>query len=180
MYLSPFFCYPPLFNAPPMFFGGFPSDNDLIIQNSSSGTPVPGPKGEPGPPGPQGEPGPPGPQGDQGPQGPEGECVNSCTVAAKLITDSYKCVETDCYIGVLNKAPAVVSLIENPKPGKFLTIKAQQKLGNNKIFVVPADSDLQQGVTIDGKEEIVLQSPYESLTVLFSNNRWNIIAQSQV
>jgi len=168
MYLSP------LFIPPPIFFGTLPSDNDLIIHNSTVGPP--GPQGVAGPQGPQGEPG---PQGVAGPQGEPG--VSNCRlVNTKLVEDNYHCTADDCFIAVKNKTTVFIALTENPQEGKVLIIKAQQKLGNNKVFVVPADSDLQQGVTIDGKKEIVLQSPYESLTVLFSNNRWNIIAQPQV
>jgi hypothetical protein len=159
--------------VPPLFFGTIPTDNDLIIHNSSS---------PPGPPGPPGVAGPQGPQGEPGPQGPQGEpgVSNCCIVNTKLVEDSYHCTADDCFIAAKNKTTVFISLTENPQEGKVLIIKAQQKLGNNKVFIVPAQSDLDEDVTIDGKQEIVLQSPYESITVIFSNNSWNIVAQSQV
>lgn len=132
----------------------------------------PGPQGPPGSHGQQGEPGPQGPQGEPGPPGPESQC--GCTVATKIITTSYKVTNDDCYIGVLNKEKIEIILPPDPKPGKVLIIKAQQKLGNNKIFIVPSN-----GEKIDSGDELVLQSPYESVTLIF-NDSWHITGQSQV
>lgn len=180
MYQNQYFFPPPwFFSAPPPVFlpQSSGSDNDVIINNS-------GGSGEPGPPGPQGEPGPPGPpgpqgiKGDQGPQGepgppgPESKC--SCTVSTKIITTNYQATNEDCYIGVLNKEKIEIILPPNPPIGKVLIIKAQQKLGNNKIFIVPGNSE-----KIDSGDELVLQSPYESVTLIF-NDSWHITGQSQV
>lgn len=201
MYQAPFLFPPPWFFIPPPITvpATGMQDNDVIINQQSSVPGPPGPQGEPGPPGPQGEPGPTGPQGEHGkkgsagppgpkgpqgepgPQGPPGVCkdCNTCKIAAKTVTDSYKCTQNDCYIGINNKAPAIIELPAQPDTGKILYIKAQQKLGNNKVIIIPSEADKELGVTIDGKEEIVFQSPYESIILVFNNN-WNIVAQSQV
>ena len=167
--------FPYLYNQPQFPWWCWPStDNDVIINHSAGA--IPGP---PGPPGPPGEPGPPGPQGEPGPPGPAIKCSSCCVASVKTISDNYKCSQDDCYIGVVNKNILFIELPPQPSTGKQITIKAQQKLGNNKIFVKPDDADHQLGVTIDGKSEIVLQSPYESITIVFNNN-WYIVAQSQV
>ena len=178
---------------PPVFVPqlGSTSDNDVIINTGGNGEPgppgppgpqgesgLPGSQGEQGPPGPQGEQGPPGPQGEQGPPGPPGPPgpgCDTCLVNAVTIKDTYYIQPDDCYIGVINEKPIEVYLPQNPPIGKLLTIKAQQKqIGNKKIFIVT-----QNGEKIDGGDEVVLQSPYESITLIF-NDRWYITAQSQV
>lgn len=206
MYQNQYYFPPPWYFAPPpLVMPQAASDNDVIINNTGGqqgppGPPGPigpqgpqgvagpqgqmGPQGNPGPqgpPGPQGEPGvqgPPGPQGEQGPAGPPGpsgpaaEC--SCTVSTKIITTNYQATNSDCYIGVQNKEKVEIILPSNPPIGKVLIIKAQNKLGNNKIFIVPANSE-----KIDDGDELVLQSPYESVTLIFNDN-WHITGQSQV
>ena len=185
------------------------SDNDVIINtggNGEQGPPGPqgpqgvegppgpqgvqgpmgaqGPQGEPGPSGSQGEPGPPGTQGEQGvpgPQGVQGEpgppgpSGTMCVLNTKIITESYKVESDDCYIGVLNEKSIEIYLPPNPPIGKLLIIKAQQKqIGNKKIYIVT-----QNGEKIDDGDEIVLQSPYESVTLVFNDN-WHITGQAQV
>ena len=171
-------------------------DSTIIIDNDNDqpGPPgPPGPPGEPGPPGPQGEPGPPGadgipgppgadgipgiqgPQGEPGPPGPPGPSSGLCVLNAKVITDTYYVQPDDCYIGVLNKESIEIYLPENPPIGKLLIIKAQQKqIGNKKIYIVSQNSE-----KIDDGDEIILQSPYESVTLVF-NDSWHITGQAQV
>jgi hypothetical protein len=189
MYQNQYFLPPPwIIHQPPIFIPQPASDNDVIINSGGSGEQGPpgpigpqGPQGNAGPQGPmgpQGSVGPPGPAGAQGepgpagPAGPSGSC--SCQVAAKIITTDYKVTNDDCYIGVLNKEKIEVVLPENPPIGKVLIIKAQQKLGNNKIFIITPN-----GEKIDEGDELVLQSPYESVTLIF-NDSWHITGQSQV
>lgn len=141
-----------------------------------------GPQGDTGiegPPGPQGEQGVEGPQGpqgvagQQGPAGPSG--TMSCILPAKVITESYYIQPDDCYIGVLNTQSIEIYLPQNPPLGKMLIIKAQQKqIGNKKIYIVT-----QNGDKIDDGDEVVLQSPYESITLIF-NDSWHITGQAQV
>jgi hypothetical protein len=143
------------------------------------GNPGPmGPAGEQGltgPPGPAGQPGLPGQPGAQGQPGPAGTCTNSCILNTKIIKESYKIQPDDCYIGVVNEKSIEIYLPENPPKGKMLIIKAQQKqIGNKKIYIVT-----QNGDKIDDGDEIVLQSPYESITLIF-NDSWHITAQAQV
>lgn len=183
MYQQQYFFPPPfLFLTPPPVFNTQQpqtiSDNDVIINQAGEPGPPgpPGPQGEPGPPGPQGESGLPGiqgPAGPQGPQGPTGEC--SCTLNTVTVTDTYYIEPNDCYIGVLNKESIEIFLPANPPLGKMLIIKAQQKqLGNKKIYIVA-----QNGSNIDDQVQYVLQSPFESITLVF-NDTWHITGKSQV
>jgi hypothetical protein len=141
-----------------------------------------GPQGDTGiqgPPGPQGEQGvegPQGPQGVAGPAGPPGPSgTMSCILPAKVIQESYYVQPDDCYIGVLNEKSIEIYLPKNPPKGKMLIIKAQQKqIGNKKIYIVT-----QNGDKIDDGDEVVLQSPYESITLIF-NDSWHITGQAQV
>jgi len=141
-----------------------------------------GPQGDTGiqgPPGLQGEQGvegPQGPQGVAGPQGPAGPSgTMSCILPAKVISESYHVQPDDCYIGVLNEKSIEIYLPQNPPLGKMLIIKAQQKqIGNKKIYIVT-----QNGDKIDDGDEVVLQSPYESITLIF-NDSWHITGQAQV
>ncbi len=189
MYQNQYFLPPWYFTPPPPILPAThgTQDNDVII-NNGSGQPGPqGPQGIQGPPGPAGAQGPTGAQGPKGetgshgaqgeqgppgPPGPSGDC--SCTVSTKIITANYQVTNEDCYIGVLNKEKITITLPTNPPIGKVFIIKAQQKLGNNKIFIVTPNSE-----KIDDGDELVLQSPYESVTLIF-NDSWHITGQSQV
>lgn len=113
--------------------------------------------------------------GSSGPVGPPGPSGNSCILPAKVITESYHIQPDDCYIGVLNTQSIEIYLPQNPPLGKMLIIKAQQKqIGNKKIYIVT-----QNGDKIDDGDEVVLQSPYESITLIF-NDSWHITGQAQV
>lgn len=119
-----------------------------------------------------------GTQGIQGIQGPSGgtqPVTNSCILPAKVISENYHIQPDDCYIGVLNQKSIEIYLPQNPPLGKMLIIKAQQKqIGNKKIYIVT-----QNGDKIDDGDEVVLQSPYESITLIF-NDSWHITGQAQV
>jgi len=119
-----------------------------------------------------------GTQGIQGTQGPSGgiqPVTAGCVLPAKVISESYHIQSDDCYIGVLNEKSIEIYLPENPPKGKMLIIKAQQKqIGNKKIYIVT-----QNGDKIDDGDEIILQSPYESITLIF-NDSWHITGQAQV
>ena len=109
-----------------------------------------------------------GTQGIQGPSGGQQPVAASCILPAKVITESYHIQPEDCYIGVLNTKSIEIYLPQNPPKGKMLIIKAQQKqIGNKKIYIVT-----QNGDKIDDGDEIVLQSPYESITLIF-NDSWH-------
>ena len=116
-----------------------------------------------------------GTQGIQGPSGGQQPVTNSCILPAKVISETYHIQPEDCYIGVLNTKSIEIYLPQNPPIGKMLIIKAQQKqIGNKKIYIVT-----QNGDKIDDGDEIVLQSPYESVTLIF-NDSWHITGQAQV
>ena len=183
MYQTQYFLPPPWFFAPPpvQYVPSRPtiSDNDVIINNGGTG--IQGAQGEPGLQGAQGEPGlqgaqgEPGLQGAQGPQGPTGTVTTNCILKTKIIYDTYYVQPDDCYIGVLNEKQIDIILPENPEIGRMLIIKAQQKqIGNKKIYIIT-----QNGDKIDEGDEIVLQSPYESVTLIF-NDSWHITGQAQV
>ena len=117
-------------------------------------------------------------QGIQGIQGSNGgiqPLASCCILPAKVISESYQVQPDDCYIGVLNTQSIEIYLPQNPPLGKMLIIKAQQKqIGNKKIYIVT-----QNGDKIDDGDEVVLQSPYESITLIF-NDSWHITGQAQV
>ncbi len=175
---------------------GMPNFSDPVVINydppSPPGPPGPqGPQGEAGPQGPQGEPGPTGPQGEAGPtgpQGPQGEagptgpqgppgpsspsesCIN-CSDNI-LIEKDYSVTDTDYYIGVKATKPLNVFLPLVPIEGKIYVIKLEMEppVGNRKVTLKG------NGKLIDGKSSVVLENAYESITVLFRTDGWNIIA----
>lgn len=184
MYQTQYFLPPPwFFQAPPQY--SLPpkqsiSDNDLIINTSTGqGPPGPqGPQGVQGPPGPQGVQGPmgaQGPQGDPGPPGPPAPINQACILNTIIVKDTYYVQPDDCYIGVLNEKKIDIILPLKPEKGRMIIIKAQQKqLENKKIYIIT-----QNGDKIDNSDQIVLQSPYESITLIFNDN-WHITGQSEV
>ena len=204
MYQSQYFIPPPWFfqPQPAQYQPVRPSisDNDVIISTGGTGPQGPpgpqgpqgiqgppgltgaqGPQGAQGPigsqgvPGPQGETGPPGPQGETGPPGPPGPSATCCILNTRIIRDTYYIQPDDCYIGVCNEKQIDIILPLNPEKGRMIIIKAQQKqIGNKKIYIVTQNSH-----KIDGGDEIVLQSPYESITLIFNDN-WHITGQTQV
>jgi hypothetical protein len=114
-------------------------------------------------------------QGTQGPSGGSQPLASCCILATKVIQESYHVQPDDCYIGVLNEKSIEIYLPQNPPKGKMLIIKAQQKqIGNKKIYIVTDNGD-----KIDDSDELVLQSPFESVTLIF-NDSWHIAGQAQV
>jgi len=155
-----------------------PNDNDLFInyQGTSQSGP-PGPAGPTGPAGPQGEQGPQGVPGEPGAQGPQGvpgepgaQGPPGTTIYPTVSTGSnYNATLDDCYIGVNSKEPTTINLPSNPEDGKFYVIKLEMgsPIGNRKVTIIPPI-----GTTIDGLSSIVLQNPYETVTVLFHKGNW--------
>lgn len=192
MYQNQYYFPPPfLFLAPPPPIAiqqpQTISDNDVIINQGGQTGPAgpagpqgiqgpsgpPGAQGPTGAQGPQGVPGHAGPQGEPGPPGPPGTA--SCILPAKIITDTYYIQPDDCYIGVVNTESIDIYLPETPPIGKLLIIKAQQKqIADKKIYIVTQTSE-----KIDDSNTIVLQSPYESVQLIF-NDSWHVTARSQV
>jgi hypothetical protein len=159
------------------------SDDDIInIQTGSSEPGPPGPQGPPGPPGdvgPQGPPGEngqtgiPGPQGEPGPigpVGPPGEC--NCQCKAILVSQNYTAEMDDHYIGVNSTGPITITLPSDCSDCHKIIVKAEMgpPLGNRKITIKAIDPS-----TIDGDDSIVLQEPYETITLLCRGGNWHII-----
>lgn len=111
-----------------------------------------------------------GPQGDQGPkgdQGPPGSCSDLKTV---LVSENYTASEEDCYIGVNSKNPVTIKLTST-QDGKMYIIKSEMSapVGNRKVTITGGIS------YIDGNPSVVLQEPYESITLLYRGNSWHVI-----
>jgi len=173
-------------------------DRDLFINSVVNGGPgTPGPEGPEGPPGPKGvgvaaaevtdnpgdlillltdgtvlnagpvigPPGPPGVQGDAGPPGPSG----SCSCATTTITEDYLATETDCYIGAQLKDKATVTLPSTVTTGTKYIIKLEfgAPVGTRKLTVQPQAPTLINGVT-----ELTLNTPYQSISVIYNNGHW--------
>lgn len=135
----------------------------------------PGPPGPPGPAGLQGETGPAGPAGPAGPQGEaglhgeQGPPGKSCVCNTTTITEDYKAMDSDCYIGAQLKEKATVTLPSIVAPGTHYTIKLEfgAPVGNRKLTVQPQSPQLINGVTA-----VTLTNPYESITVIYNNDNW--------
>jgi hypothetical protein len=157
--------------------------NDTVIINQGykddckqgiSGPPGPqGPQGEQGPPGPEGPPGetgesgPPGPPGPIGPSGPPGEC--SCQFKRILVSEDYNAEVDDYYIGVNSSGPVTITLPADAANTNEIIVKSEMEppLGNRKITVVGDD-----GTTIDGYSEYVIQVAYEKVRLIYRGDGW--------
>lgn len=191
MYQNQYFFPPPwYFVPPPTNLLPTASDNDIVINTTGSGQAGPpgpvgpqgpqgvagqqgpqGPQGNPGPQGPQGLPGEQGEAGPQGPPGPAGPSGDYCEYSTKTTVTNYKATNDDCYIGVINTKTIEILLPPEPPLGKLIIVKAQQKLGDNKINIVSPN-----GEKIDGQDKVVLQAPYESYTLVFNKN-WYVTSK---
>jgi hypothetical protein len=157
--------------------------NDTVIINQGykddckQGIPGPpgpqGPQGEQGPPGPEGPPGetgesgPPGPPGPIGPSGPPGEC--SCQFKRILVSEDYNAEVDDYYIGVNSSGPVTITLPADAANTNEIIVKSEMEppLGNRKITVVGDD-----GATIDGYSEYVIQVSYEKVRLIYRGDGW--------
>ena len=127
-----------------------------------------GPEGPQGPSGVAGPPGPTGPQGPVGPQGPEG----GSPYQTILINRDYTVVEYDEYVGVQATGPVKVTLLDDVPEGTHITVKLEMgpPIGNRKVTIKTQGSSL-----IDNSTSVVLQEPYEYITVLYRGGNWWII-----
>lgn len=116
--------------------------------------------------------GPQGPQGEPGPQGPQGETCSGDILPTISITTNYTATVNDVYIGVKPSQPTILTLPKSTD-GKLVIIKLESgpPIGNKRVTVIGTGSDL-----IDGQNSITLENPYESLTLVYRNNTWNIIS----
>lgn len=154
-------------------------DVDNII--NYNGTGIPGPPGPPGPEGPvgpagpagaDGAPGPAGADGAQGPPGPPGPSSGDPVYNTTLIDDDYIISQDDAYIGVQTKKPIDILLPTDPEQGTLYIVKLEMgaPIGNRKVKIIT-----DNGVTIDGQSSIVLQEPYEYVSLIYRGNGWHIV-----
>ena len=132
-----------------------------------------GPEGPPGPPGPSGEtgePGPPGEPGPTGPPGPPGEC--DCECKAILVSQDYTVTLDDYYVGVNSRGPVTITLPSDCGTCLEIIVKAEMgpPLGNRKITIVTED-----GSTIDGDDDYVIEVPYQSVKLICRDDNWWIV-----
>lgn len=149
------------------FVPTLPDDIDIINYTA------PASAGPPGPAGPQGIQGDPGPQGIQGEQGPQGEPGTlDLTLPTTTTGSNYAIKITDCYIGIQSNEPSTLTLPLDPPPGTFYIIKLEigAPIGNRKAKIIPPGL-----AKINDQNYITLQNPYESVTVIYSNNNWYTI-----
>lgn len=171
------------------------ADNvDNIINYSTTGVAgppgPPGPQGEPGPAGPQGIPGevgpkgeagpqgnigpegPPGPKGEQGPPGPASPIGDPIYNTVKVSND-YIVSVTDAYIGVVTTKPITIKLPKNPPEGILYVIKLEMgaPIGNRKVTI----KSLDPSIKIDGNLIVILQNPYEYISLIYRESGWHII-----
>jgi len=186
-----------LFQPPFIPFWPLPDDND-VINYYASGTPgpagPPGPQGEPGTQGPRGDTGPAGPQGEPGtqgatgpqgepgaqgpagntgPQGPEGPVNGDPIYNTVEVKCDYTASLTDAYMGVITTKPITIKLPNNPPEGLVYVIKLEMgaPIGNKKVTIKP----INPSIKIDGNSSIVLQNPYEYVSLIYRALGWHII-----
>jgi hypothetical protein len=149
MYLTPW--------MPPLCI----DDRDVFIFSNQRGLAAPGL------PGAEGLPGPPGPPGAQGPAG-----VCTCTYKGLVITTDYTASNTDQYIGVRILKEAELTLPELPLEYMQLVIKLEYgaPVGTRKLTIRPSPGHL-----INGSNYLTLNTPYQSITLIFSNSTWYTI-----
>lgn len=146
--------------------------NDTVVINEK-GTCDVGPPGPPGPPGEIGATGATGPRGEPGPVGPPGPSGNcDCQCQATLVSEDYSATMADCYIGVDSSGPVTITLPSDCDDGRKIIVKAEMgpPLGNRKITLA-----VDGNGSIDGQEEFVMETPYESVTVFCRGGNWWII-----
>lgn len=150
-----------IFPLPPL-----PDDIDIINYTSLPSQPLVGPQG------PQGEPGPQGPQGPQGASGPQGEPGSGNIKTVNVSSSTTITANPTTYIGVQCENEITITLPVNPNNGDYIIIKLEMSapIGNRKVEVLSGNSTL-----IDGKTFIKMIVPYQSLSLVYNNNSWNIV-----
>jgi hypothetical protein len=97
----------------------------------------------------------------------------SAVYRTTLIASDYIVEEEDVYVGVNSKDPVEVLLPIEPEEGSVYIVKLEMgpPVGNRKVTIITDN----EGVTIDGKDSLTLQNPYESVTVIYRGNNWHVI-----
>jgi hypothetical protein len=157
-------------------------DNDLFINSVVGGTPIPGPPGADGTDGvsvisAEVSPNP----GNLlitlsdgtvldagqviGPPGPSGGTTRNVVT----ITCDYTANETDYYIGADLLNAATVTLPYDVTPGTEYVLKLEigSPIGTRKLTIKP-----QAPALINGLSSLTLNTPYQSVSVIYNNNNW--------
>lgn len=103
--------------------------------------------------------------GPPGPPGPPGESIRNTTT----IFENYKAKSTDYYIGAYLLDAATLTLPNDVEPGTEYAIKLEfgAPVGNRKLLIQPEAPALINGVT-----SLTLNTPYQSLNVIYNNGNW--------
>ena len=111
-----------------------------------------------------------GTQGPPGPPGPPGETKMVSLYTTTCISSDYIVNEEDVYIGVDSTEPLEILLPTDPEDGSFFIIKLEMSppIGNRKVTITG-------NAKIDGKDFITLKNAYESVTLVYRGNKWNIV-----
>lgn len=109
--------------------------------------------------------------GQQGPQGPQGES-GVCLCNAVLVSNNYVVEANVTYVGVNSDSPTTITLPSVTGDCFEIIIKAEMDapVGNRKVTVNTND-----GSTIDGKNEYIMETPWESLTLVYRDGNWFIV-----
>jgi hypothetical protein len=92
---------------------------------------------------------------------------------AVVVSKDYIATSGDYYIGVHSDAPVTIILSGNFEDSHKIIVKSEMRppLGNRKITIKCDDDGL-----IDGSSEYVIQTSYDSVTILYRDNDWFIIS----
>jgi hypothetical protein len=84
-------------------------------------------------------------------------------------TTDYNATDVDEYIGVYSSSDVIIKLPFGSENFMF-TIKDEFGVGSGNITIKP-----KLGETINNKDFLIINSPYQSVCVVFNGNNWNIV-----
>lgn len=92
---------------------------------------------------------------------------------AVVVSKDYTATASDYYIGVNSDAPVTITLSGNFQNSHRIIVKSEMRppLGARKITI-----KCDNGGLIDGSSEYVIQTSYDSVTILYRDNDWYIIS----
>lgn len=108
--------------------------------------------------------------GFSGAQGDAGEC---CCQNSIVVDDDYDVEPDDYYIGINSTKPVTITLPTDVEDCITKIIKAEMDapMGNRKVTITTSDGSL-----IDDSESVILQSPFETITVVYRGGNWHIVS----
>ena len=114
-----------------------------------------------------------GSKGSKGEKGDKGDPGTSCTQNTILVDKDYEVQENDYYIGVNSKKPTTITLPTTVDTCVTKIIKAEMDapMGNRKVTITTSDGSL-----IDDSDSVILQSPFETITVVYRGGNWHIVS----